>query len=229
MFCSDSHELSPAFSLLSLDRITCAPGFGLGPKIGGCPFLLFPFVQTRPRRGCHHFWFVSASLFVLNLGGFMRIIYHKNQFQINLQNEKYCGWTKSISHHGKPWFVVIYRGTTIPGFLRFCEMDFATIHSTSLRVKSGRFPRPGSCKPHLEESLGGFQLLQPRESIDLGPSINLMLRLPTIRRVSRGSNKGRHHSLRRMSFGGVSCPSFANNYALQGVQTLKKQVGGGVS
>ena len=37
-----------------------------------------------------------------------------------------CGWTKSISHqHGTPLIVCwYYKGTIIPGFLRWCEMDF---------------------------------------------------------------------------------------------------------
>ena len=35
----------------------------------------------------------------------------------------------SIGNDGKPFFIGIYRGIIILGFLRGCEMDFATIHS----------------------------------------------------------------------------------------------------
>ena len=34
-----------------------------------------------------------------------------------------------LSNHETPLFVGICRGINIPGFLRWCEMDFATIHS----------------------------------------------------------------------------------------------------
>ena len=34
-----------------------------------------------------------------------------------------------LGNHEKPLFVGIYRGIIIPWFLRWCEMDFATIHS----------------------------------------------------------------------------------------------------
>ena len=47
--------------------------------------------------------------------------------------EPYCGWTKSIRTTLKPWlkplFGGIYRGIIITGFARWCEMDFAIIHS----------------------------------------------------------------------------------------------------
>ena len=55
------------------------------------------------------------------------------------QRGTYCGWLRNpeIGSHEmtpwlKPWFVGIYRGIkSFQGFFRWCEMDFATIHSSS--------------------------------------------------------------------------------------------------
>ena len=42
------------------------------------------------------------------------------------------GWTKSISDHLRNLFVGIYGELIPPGFLRWCEMDFATIRGMGL-------------------------------------------------------------------------------------------------
>ena len=52
-----------------------------------------------------------------------------SQVPSGCQEERYCGWTKSISQHlanheKKPLFVGIYRETILLGFARCCEMDF---------------------------------------------------------------------------------------------------------
>ena len=50
----------------------------------------------------------------------------------------YCGWTKSCTTL-KPWEAIAFwylRGNRIiPGFLRCCDMEFATIHSGPLALR----------------------------------------------------------------------------------------------
>ena len=111
----------------------------------------------------------------------------QNECANSSQNVPYYGWTKSCTTWKpclKPWFVGIFRESTFPESLRWCELDF--VHPRwNYRIQHQRYPEvapaarrrlahaPGSAQP--AHASGGLALdhvvfgIRGRACLFLGP------------------------------------------------------------